>query len=259
MEPIVLTECQEVHYGELDRILDTTKFAISTAMLGSGKTYVAAVVALRRKFAHVVTVSPVSVIDKHTLMKEKHGVPVVTSVSYASLRSSRGRQPKHGLLKRRDFTEEQENRTIRKVEFEATAEYRRMVEEGLLLVIDEVQNVKNVTEQFHSVRALVAPVSGASPKCASRVVLLSGSPIDKEEQAVTLFRVLGVMKENRLSTYDLKSRSKIMLGADEIVGYCRTLDREVTDAAAKKCGKESGKSESGKRGGCVTDSSRTSS
>lgn len=229
-EPIVLTPTQEVHFTELRSILDRHPFAISTAMLGTGKTYVAATVALRMGFDHVIVVCPVSVMDKHRLMKETHGVPMDHILSYATLRSVKNKQPSHSLLFRIDSTTFQANGPVHSTEFAATPRLKELVRQGVLVVIDEIQNVKNVSEQFSAVKEVAVQVvrSVEDDGGRSRILVLSGSPIDKEEQAVTLFRALGVMKHGRLSSFDLHSMTKTLLGMKEIRDFCHRLNPEIT-------------------------------
>lgn len=55
-----------------------------------------------------------------------------------------------------------------------------MLNEGLLLIVDEIQNIKNVSGQFLAAQAMLKPIlDGNAPDAKSRVILLSGSPIDR--------------------------------------------------------------------------------
>ena len=82
-----------------------------------------------------------------------------------------------------------------------------MVQEGTLLIIDEIQNIKNISSQFLACQKLIeeivtnfsGPFHVDGPKTKSRVLLLSGSPIDKQEHALHLFRSLHIMTEDRIA------------------------------------------------------------
>jgi hypothetical protein len=74
---------------------------------------------------------------------------------------------------------------IEKVDFKASEKYLQMLKEGLLLIVDEIQNIKNVSGQFLAAQAILKPIlqgpiqSESSKGTKSRVILLSGSPIDR--------------------------------------------------------------------------------
>ena len=53
-------------------ILDRSPYALDFSMLGAGKTYTAARVALDRAFAHILVICPVSVIPKWSFMRDTH-------------------------------------------------------------------------------------------------------------------------------------------------------------------------------------------
>ena len=67
---------------------------------------------------------------------------------------------------------------IEKVDFKASERYMQMLNEGLLLIVDEIQNIKNVSGQFLAAQAMLKPILEAQG-LKSRVILLSGSPIDR--------------------------------------------------------------------------------
>lgn len=54
----------------------------------------------------------------------------------------------------------------------------QMLDEGLLLIVDEIQNIKNVSGQFLAAQAILKPILETA-ESSSRVILLSGSPIDR--------------------------------------------------------------------------------
>lgn len=87
-------------------------------------------------------------------MARKHGVPVTKCISYQCLLAARGKQPAHGLLHRVDGPLDVNGRTVHKVRFEATDEFQRAVDEG---VLDEFQHLKNISAQFEAARSLVRP------------------------------------------------------------------------------------------------------
>jgi hypothetical protein len=181
---IKLLPSQVDHVDKITAILSRSPFALDLSSLGSGKTYASSFIATREpeRFKHVVVIAPVSVKVKWQQMKKDYGVPIAVAVSYCELRSVKCKQPKHGLLHRRDYKVQMQspifpNRMIDvdKCEFTVSDKFTKMVEEGVLVVIDEIQNVKNINSQFQACQVLIKKIVdsyASSPDAKSRVVLL---------------------------------------------------------------------------------------
>ena len=208
---------QVAHVTRLLDIFGQDFYAMDMSMLGAGKTYTSTRVAEFLGVQHVVVVSPVSVKTKWEMMCKEHGLKLKHCLSFSELRSSRCKQPKHGLLSRRDYKQDD----IEKVEFLSTPTLDEMVKEGCLLVIDEIQNIKNLSSQFYACRALISAIKRGD---GSRVLLVSGSPIDKKEQTVHLFRCLGIMTQHKLCDFNLQDYTFTDRGFREIQTYCRELE-----------------------------------
>jgi SNF2 family DNA or RNA helicase len=246
---------QEEHVKNLTKILDKLPFALDFSMLGAGKTYTSSFLALQRKYKHVIVVCPVSVLSKWKHMEETYHLPMRHTMGYQSLRSVSYRQPSHGLLYRRDFKDtvhvphpyrvnETIETVVQKTEFTVTKEFKVMVEEGLLLIFDEIQNIKNISSQFLAAQALIKEITLAkgaliqasqkNESFTSQVLLLSGSPIDKVEQAVHIFRLLGIMNENRISQYNIQTGATDWRGMNEIHDFCRYMNPKLLEALPSK-------------------------
>lgn len=254
-QEIQLLPNQQEHVKALTNILNRFPFAFDFSMLGAGKTYTASYIALLRKYKHVIVVCPVSVLSKWKHMEETYHLPIRQTMGYQTLRSVSYRQPSHGLLYRRDYKDtvqiphpyrinEFMDSTVQKTEFTVTKEYKTMVEEGLLLIFDEIQNVKNISSQFLAAQALIKEITSAKGELLdacrkkesflSQVLLLSGSPIDKVEQAVHLFRLLGIMTEGRISQYNIQTGMTDWRGMNEIHEFCRFLNPKLFEALPPK-------------------------
>lgn len=236
-QPLSLFPAQMDHVERLKSILGRHPFALDLSALGTGKTYTGSAIALDPSFGfrRVVVIAPVSVLGKWLFMRDTYGVPVVETVSFAGLRSVKAHQPKHGLLRRTDYQEwlgtGLARKLIDKVEFSATDAWKRMVREGVLLVVDEIQNVKNASTQSAACQALVKTIVEADAPNA-KVLLLSGSPIDKQEQAVTLFKTLYIMRQPELSAFNVGRRVLEWRGMNDIVDFCKGLDAVETRRTA---------------------------
>ena len=226
---VILHPHQVPHVSRLLEILSEEKFALDLSMLGTGKTYTSTAIAEKLELPHVIVIAPVSVKPKWALMRDMHGLPLKKLLSYSELRASRCRQPKHGLLARRDYKQHidtnevhGDDREIDKVEFTPSEELTTMVEEGILVVIDESQSIKNMSAQFHATHAIIEAITSSAPENRSRVLIVSGSPIDRLEQASHLFRCLGVMK-SPLSVYNPYYNRFNNKGYLEVLRYCEAL------------------------------------
>ena len=234
MAPLTIFPYQEIHVDVLKEHLKISPFAIDLSMLGTGKTYTSAKIGEDLGVKHIVVICPVSVKAKWQHMKKEYGIPLKDCISFCQLRSTKCKQPKHGLLKRRDYKESvrvnHETHVLDRVDFSASDAFKVLVDEGLLLIIDEVQNIKNITSQFHACQALIAEIVkrgvGEGPESKSRLLLVSGSPIDKKEQSVNMFRCLGVMKATELTTYNIGTYQFVPTGILEIEAFCRQLSPE---------------------------------
>jgi SNF2 family DNA or RNA helicase len=254
VQQIFLYPSQVTHFEKLKQLHENFPFAIDLSMLGSGKTYTASFLALSVKYKHVIVICPASVAPKWKKMKEEFGVPLHSVLSYQGLRSNKFKQPKHGFLHRRDLSEfvpDEFGILVEKesVEFSPTPLYKEMVSEGVLLILDEIQHIKNISVQFHAASEMIKeitvskvenagfPVSNQnqirfrvkqgddfkSEETKSRVLLLSGSPMDKKEHALHLFRALGVMLSDRVAQQNIHTRELEWRGMREIHNFCSLL------------------------------------
>lgn len=224
---LTLFPYQKDHVTILHEILQKYPFALDLSMLGTGKTYTSAQIGLDLKVKHIVVIAPVSVKSKWRHMQATYKIPLSACISFCELRSTKCHQPKHGLLARRDYTVQivvqRVPKTVHKVEFTTTTAFKTMVQEGVLLIIDEVQNIKNISAQSLACQAMIAEITNNNLQNASRLLLVSGSPIDKMEQAVHMFRCLGIMKSDELCSYNVYQGTYTNRGIREIETYCRAL------------------------------------
>lgn len=228
---VALLPTQTAHVAKLASVMQRSTFALDFSMLGTGKTFTTTYLAA--SYPRVVVVCPVSVKPKWMSMRKHHGLRLSHVLGYSELRSMRCKQPRHGLLMRRDYTVEVYAQSRRleldKADFMSTRAWKELVDEGVFLVFDEIQNLKNVGSQFAAAQALIRPITERSPAASrSRVLMLSGSPFDKMEQVATFFRTLGVSRHDELGTFVPSQMQMRWTGLQHIVDYCATLDATKT-------------------------------
>ncbi|MEO0236650.1 MAG: hypothetical protein ABIN35_00260 [candidate division WOR-3 bacterium] len=233
---ISLYDYQIPHKERLDAILDKNAFALDFSVMGSGKTYTSAYIYLEnrfQRFKRMLVITTVTGKNKWIEVIAKYNVPKTRVLSYSEIRSTKFKQPTHGLLTRNDFIEYRRNKRVffprvmiqdEKVTFYCTPEYLQMVNDGLLLIIDEIQNLKNNSNQSEACTSLVLPIVEQYKKdpvnAKSRFILLSSTPIDETTQSVRIFRLLGILTEEKLIQYIPSNNSAQLVGLRQILDFC---------------------------------------
>jgi hypothetical protein len=239
---------QVPHVDTLLNILRSNTIAFDFSMMGTGKTYTSSHIALSMKFRHVVVVCPLTVAPKWMQMKTDHGVPIHSVMSYQTLRGVKDKKPKHGLLHRVDvsqtvvdwdeFQRQETPKNIRTVTFTPTDTLTAMAKEGVLFILDEIQHFKNLSAQFEACRAMI---TCARQHDASRVLLLSGSPIDKAEQTLRLFKAMGVFKADEIARYCFVAHDLVWTGMEEIRAYSQRVNPALYETVPRPRRFESGR------------------
>lgn len=205
--------------GHVERLLYLFKLYFILGDLsptGSGKTITTMVISMLLKL-HIIIVCPSTArltweshFKKYGLYGDEKGENA-TIITYESLRSTKGHQPKHGLLFR------DENDGIGP-SFTPSAFMKVRISRGVLFVFDEAQKVKNVNQNYNVTHAICEYVRKVGKQNGrSRVLLLSATLFDKMGSAINFLRLFGVMKSS--SIYD-----EYAIG--EIVNYAESLDLE---------------------------------
>ena len=246
-DKIKLFKSQESHVDSLVKILSKFSIAFDFSMLGTGKTYTSSYISELElfNFKYVIVICPLSVIPKWTYMSEKYGIKIEKCITYTSVRSTKGRQPDHGYLSREDLISEKVSMEKvlleEKTYFKISKDYKKKVEEGTLLIIDEIQNIKNENTQFKGCKELLSEIIGdnLSIKNKSRCILLSGSPIDKQEQVITLFNLLGIIKEKELVIYIPSLKKYEWRGFKEIIEVISSINGKKYLNIEKELGQQS--------------------
>lgn len=201
---IELYPYQYEHVDRLNGFLDNYHFGIDLSPLGTGKTYTTAKIFQNRQFPHIITVSPPSVKTKWLEVNETYSLNCDNNLTYGEITGKRFIQPKCEYLLRNDYRVSvmQENGTARMIDkynYTVTDVFKTTVKEGLLLVLDEFQHLKNESAQTEACEILIRTIlEDFNRGGKSRILLLSGSPIDKHTQAVRLFKTLGIMRHDKI-------------------------------------------------------------
>jgi hypothetical protein len=267
---IELYPYQTDHVQRLEEFLQKYHFAIDLSPLGTGKTFTASKIFQQGKtnktFKHLIVVAPPSVKTKWLEVVDTYKIKDATLLTYGEITGRRFSNPKCGYIIRNDYKVPilQENGTVRMIDkynYKTTQRFEQMVEEGVFIVMDEFQQLKNDCAQTEACETLIRAVyekekrdkvketkeirdrniraisrgenimiSPVGERAAdknvpkSRILLMSGSPMDKQEQAVRLFKTLGIMQHDKIvSGYQYA-------GINEIIDY---LHRNFDDSNRK--------------------------
>jgi len=193
IEVLQLRTGQVEHYKTTSAILNRFYFYIDGSEMGLGKTYIAGAHAITRKLPMLV-ICNVAARNNWLNVCSTYGISLWNLsetggvITYETLRSRKGCQPKHGLLRRDDSGETPQ--------FYATSLFNKIVEQGVLIIFDECQKLKNNGSQYRAAKALVRQLYAAGG--ISRAGFLSGTAMDKPEHSVTFLRLACFIEQRNL-------------------------------------------------------------
>lgn len=235
---IKLRETQIPWFNRIvNNILPNYAGYIDTSPMRSGKSIIAMAVAKEFNYSMVVFCPP-SVIAVWENYFETYGIVPKLIISYDSLGGhkktktvkaadgsedhiTRITKPKHGLLTRIDRLTEKGKR---KIEFQVTDKWRDWVKEGILAIFDEFDEVVNPgTNRTSCCRALINYIS-KKEDVISRFGLLSGTPFDKKEQAISLMKTIGLIESKQLWRRDARTKEATWTGVDDLYQFCYQIE-----------------------------------
>jgi hypothetical protein len=219
---IVLRDDQPRHVERMMAILRRHGFVLDNSALGSGKTFSAMAVFKLFNLRHMIYVGTLSLMGTIKDDFEKYNIPTNNLITFQGLRSTKGNQPKHGLLTRHG-----DNSKDGKVYFKPTDELLRMIREGVLFIADEIQYVRN-DDSLQCVAVAEIEKAIIDSKGISKVMELSGLPGGKERYYLNLMTRFRIIKDYRLSVTHKDSVEPKLLGAKELVDFCMDLDPVAT-------------------------------
>lgn len=119
----------------------------------------------------------------------------------------------------------------KEVVYSASAKFKKLVKEGVLVIFDEMHNLKNDCG-FSRAAAALTRVIVESESPATRGAFLSATPFDQMEHATVLLRTLGIIStchllDNILGTITYK-------GLQEALDYFEFLDEAKTKALVEQ-------------------------
>jgi SNF2 family DNA or RNA helicase len=206
------------HFNKLDSILQRENCYLDNSVMGAGKTFVSLSLAKKYGFK-IIVVAPLAVLSKWVSTAKLFEVEIKGICTYQSLRGTKIHQPNNIFL-----TRDGNN-------FNVTPAFEQIVREGVLLIFDEVQNVKNETAQLEAAATLCRTIADMNQRreSNSRIGLLSATPADKQKQAASLLRMLTIVKGKSMYYYDQSNKRYVPTGFNEVYNWCRKVNMNLAD------------------------------
>ena len=239
-KPIVLYEYQKEHTAHLFGVLEGSHFALDLSMLGAGKSFTAMALYRQRQYSRGLIIAPASVVGKWKELLVEYGLSGIEVHSFNLISGIMGKNSRTGhLVRRSDKMTAQGNVVAHRV----TSQMQQYIREGIFIVIDEIQNIKNDnTAQTSACKELICAVhreylEGDRITCTSRVLLISGSPINNHNNSVQLFKNIGVISEQHNTQQEDNGKKPDMLLTElvQVREFCQTLDQQTSLTIQQKC------------------------
>jgi len=126
---------------------------------------------------------------------------------------------------------------IEKNDFEISEQFDEILNDGLFLIVDESQKLKNSSAQHFAVTEMIYHCAN---RPLGRVLHLTASFIDKQESFRALFRCFGVTNKTEFLQYNpgLRKTEYRDFGLGEILRYCGKIDPVQTNTIFNNYGAE---------------------
>lgn len=198
---------------------------INASGTGSGKSYMTLGMALELK-RPLFIVCQKHIAGKWDRLCQAYGVSYHTIISYQSLA---GTSPKlnHPWLTRTDVASGK-SRII--TTYQVTDSFLRLAHQGVLLVFDEFQHIKNPNITSRACHCLSRVIT-LHPTSTSYLVAMSASPFDHEKHANMLLKLIGYI-DSSAPRPRMKHPPPATLreGLEPLIEKARLIDPPATDA-----------------------------
>ena len=212
---IQLLAHQKPHFEAIVNLLESgeNKY-IDCSLMGSGKTYIALAIAQKYNL-DLFVVCPKSMKKNWETTANKHNIKVVKTISYQTL-SGKGDKVNHPFLLK--------EKTGTKANFVITDEFKKLVEKGTLLVLDEIQFAKNNNSLS---RACSTLTKAFWEHKKSKIAFLSATPYDKMECSKNILLLCNFIKSMRLYEIADNPFGFEMTGFNDIFNTCTKYNPDL--------------------------------
>lgn len=219
------------HVEKLNNILDNNFYCLDLSSMGSGKTHIISKIVQMRKINNVFIVCPKSVIPTWEKAAILYNLPILDNgiITYESFKTDKP----NGLLKINTIETEKFFDKI----YSTTKKLDTLIKDGCIFIFDEFQKSKNEnTSTYIACKTLILRVKYffELKYSNSKIILSTGTIIDKEIQASGFMKLVGIQTIDKLY-YNTKGTFQYdKYGFMEILKYCESLDKIETKKALKE-------------------------
>jgi hypothetical protein len=229
---IIPRDDQPRHLSVILSILDKFGFVLNNSALSSGKSYISMAVfkelKAKTKIKHIIYIGTLTMIEEIKELFEEFNVPTDYLYTFQSLRSIKNKQPKHGFLTRHGDDDKNGD-----IYFKVTDKLRKIIKEGVLLIVDEIQYVRN-DDSLQCIALAEIEKAIIENKGRSKVMELSGLLGGKGEYYLNMLNRFRIIKNSKLSITYKETGVTQLLGAQELVDFCIQLDPILTENMLKE-------------------------
>lgn len=188
-ESYQLYDYQRPNVEETKKIFGSHPICFNLSKMGLGKSIIALEVS--RTFKNVIVISYPNVIEQNWRgVLKRFNRSEIELLTINILRGMKNSHLSHSYLIREDLPLQQPT-------FTTTNKWIELCEEGILVIIDEVQLCKNDNIGTSALRELLCPIvsdyinTNGEYIGRSRVLMMSGTPIDEYKQIMNYFSIIG--------------------------------------------------------------------
>jgi hypothetical protein len=221
------------HYEYLDKILTNGFYYLDGSKPGAGKTFPPLYFSQKYKIPLLV-ICPVTVAVRWQEVSKEYNVPILDIISYNSIRSTRGHQPKHGFLTRNEQFDVNTQRIT--VDFIPTDKLKNLIQSGVIIVFDECHALKNRSIQWKACKAITHEIMSCTNR--SKICLLSGTFYDKIEHSVQLLELTEIIKSHFMYRFVQGEMNWEDHGLGEVIDFAKQCDEKKTIEILNKYQKE---------------------
>lgn len=228
---------QVEHFERIENILKVRHGAVDVSPTGRGKSYIALKMAQKHNLNVVVVAPPTILKNNWMVLIPRYGIRCVPDYGYISYQTLRGTStggcnPKtNKLLTRQDYGTGKKKDVV----YQPTQFFLQLITEGTLLIIDEVQFVKNKNTLNHECVYTLIKTVISSPAAKSRFLLLSATAFDRKDMIRGYLGTMGLLPKDDKKIYTHEngvfqwSRSFLQLYT-----ACLSFDKGKTEELSQK-------------------------
>lgn len=227
VERLKIFPWQRVWYKKIQKILDEHYCYVDNSPTGVGKTFMSLYVAIKRNLP-IVVIGPATLEEDWREYALNYGVKLIDYISYHSLAGKTGKAIKHGLLTREDKNKGVLGKNSITV-YDPTDYLIKLIDDGTFFIFDEIQNAKNESTFFKSVVAISSTIRlNIYPGCKTIAAFMSATPIVKQNEAIRLLKVMGVITKEKLYHINQLTKRPVFEGFKEVVNFAKKYNIEKT-------------------------------